>query len=156
MKFRGTFTTIKVNIPGYIGTLDNFIQDKFEEAARRWVEAATGRVPIWSGMARASLRPITKLVNGIIILSPLQAKSRIPQGERLGNASLIARFPKYELTISTTVEHFVIQDEHRVRRGGSPSAPWKSFDAGNAAFRALLSEIVIPPVIFETKNVRRV
>ena len=155
-KFRGTFTTVNVDVNAYIATLDSFMQEKLEEAARRWVEAATGRVPVWTGMSRASLRPITKLANGTIVISPLQAKSRIPEGERLGDASLIARFPQYELKISTAVEHFVIQDETKVRRGGSPSAPWKAFEAGNAAMQAVLSEITLPPVIFETRNVRRV
>lgn len=155
-KFRGTFATVNVAIRDYVVTLDAFMQERLEEAARRWVGAATGRVPLWSGMSRASLIPITQLANGTIVLSPLQAKSRIPAGERLGDASLIARFPQYELTISTAVEHFVIQDEHRVRRGGSPSAPWRAFEAGNDAFRSFISEITLPPIVFDIRNVRQV
>jgi hypothetical protein len=155
-KFRGTFTTIDVNASEYVAILDAFMQEQLEEGARRWVEAATGRVPIWTGMARASLRPIARLANSVIVISPLQDKSRIPQGERLGDASLIARFPNYKLSISTAVEHFVIQDETRVLRGGSPSAPWKAFEAGNAALQSFLSEISLPPIVFTTKNTRRV
>lgn len=155
-RFKGSFSTIKLDTTAYTSQLDDVMQQVLEEGARQWVAAATGRVPIWSGMARASLRPISQLANSQIVISPLQAKSRIPEGERLGDASLVARFPEYKLTISTAVEHFVIQDDGRVSRGGSPSAPWKSFEAGNAALRAVISNVPLPPVVFDVKNVRRV
>jgi hypothetical protein len=155
-KFRGTFSTIKLDVSSYTASLDEELRRKLEEGARQWVAAATGRVPIWSGMARASLRPITQIANGNIVISPLQAKSRIPEGERLGSAELIARFPEYKLKISTSVPHFVIQDEQRVSRGGSPRAPWKAFEAGDAALQAVLSTVTLPPIVFDVKSVRRI
>jgi hypothetical protein len=155
-RFKGSFSTIKLDVPGYTAALDARMQEVLEEGARQWVAAATGRVPLWTGMARASLRPITKLVNGSIVLSPLRDKSRIPEGERLGDASLTARFPEYKLSISTSVTHFVIQDDNRVSRGGSPSAPWKAFDAGNAALQAVLATVNLPPIVFDIKSVRKV
>lgn len=155
-KFRGSFSTIKLDVTQYTAALDAEMQQTLEKGAREWVAAATGRVPIWSGMARASLRPISKLANGNIVISPLMAKSRIPEGERLGSAELTARFPEYKLSIATSVTHFVIQDTTRVRRGGSPRAPWNAFAAGNAALQAVIDNAVLPPVVFDVKSVRRV
>lgn len=155
-QFKGQFTEIGLDVKGYTQQLDAIMKDVLEEAAREWVQAATGRVPVWSGMARASLRPITKLANGTIVISPLQARSRIPEGERLGDASLIARFPTYRVSISTSVPHYAIQDDQRVSRGGSPSAPWRSFEAGNVAFEAVIANVPLPPVVFTPKTVRKV
>lgn len=155
-EFKGSFAKIKLDVPAYIQSLDSSMQIVLEQAAREWVEAASGKVPVWSGMSRASLRPITRLANTTIVISPLQAKSRIPEGERLGEASLIASFPDYRLTITTSVPHYVIQDDHRVRRGGSPTAPWKSFEAGDAAFRNFIRNVPLPPIVFEQNGVRKV
>ena len=152
-KFKGSFTTIRLDIPQYIAELDEVMITVLEEGARGWVEAAVGRVPIWSGMARASLREISRIANSEIVISPLQAKSRIPQGEHLGDASLIARFPVYKLVITTRVPHFVIQD---FDPGISRSAPWGAFDAGEDALREVATRLNVPPLLVRVKTVRKV
>ena len=153
--FKGSFTTVRLDIPEYVATLDALMTDILEEGAREWVEAAVGRVPIWSGMARASLREISRLGNTEIVISPLQAKSRIPEGEHLGDASLIAHFPVYKLVITTRVPHYVHLDDSSSPRG-SQSAPWKSFQAGDAALRKLLGSFEVPPPLIKARTVRKI
>jgi hypothetical protein len=158
MKFKGTFVGATLNLNAYIQQMDNHFREQLEEGAKRWVEATTGRVPLWSGMARASLLKISALANGTVVLSPLLGKSRIPEGRRLGHATLTTDFPVYRFEVTTTVPHYVIQETKNVRARtgrGSPSAPWRSFDAGREAFTEFVRSVGLPPVVFEKKVIKR-
>lgn len=154
MRFRGTYNGIDLRINEFINALDSTMQDHLEEGARLWIEATTGRVPLWSGMARASLLKISQLVNGRVVLSPLKGKSRIPKGTRLGEAEITAKYPNYKFEVATKVEHYVIQEDRNV--GKSRSAPWRSFDAGADAFIAYAGTIGLPPVVFRRKLIKKV
>jgi hypothetical protein len=154
MRFRGTYRGIDFDLNKYTSVLDERMREHLEEGARLWIEATTGRVPLWSGMARASLLKISQLVSGRIALAPLKGKSRIPQGTRLGEAELTAKFPDYKIEIATRVEHYVIQEDRNV--GKSKSAPWRSFSAGADAFIAYAGSIGLPPVVFRRKLIKKV
>lgn len=157
MKIVGHLVTPVFDLPKYRARLDASLTEQLHQGIQIWLAAVTGRVPLWSGMARASLLGISRLVNGKIILAPLQAKSRIPQGEALGSASVTANFPRYTFEVTIDVEHYVIQEDTNVRGltgRGSPSAPWKSFDAGREAFTQFTKTINIPPITLSSKVVR--
>lgn len=153
MKFTARFRGLELDVPSYLSELEDFMRGKLEEIAREWLTAVTGRVPLWSGMARASLLKVSQIANGRIVLSPLKAKSRVPKGERLGDAEIKIETPIYEFTASTRVPHYVRQ-EYDV--GISPSAPWKSFEAGNSAARALVLSIRLPIIEFRSRVIKRV
>lgn len=154
MKFRARFRGLELNVPAYITELESFMQNKLEEIAREWLTAVTGRVPLWSGMARASLLSVSRIANGTVVLSPLKAKSRVPKGERLGDAEIKIETPIYEFIASTRVPHYVRQEHDNV--GVSMSAPWKSFEAGNSAARALVLSIRLPVIEFRSRVIKRV
>jgi hypothetical protein len=158
MKFQGEFVGVTFDLNAYIALLDDHLREQLEEGARRWVEATTGRVPLWSGMARASLLKISELVSGVVVLSPLVGKSRVPSGRNLGNASIIANFPTYRFDVTSSVPHYVLQETQNVRARtgrGSPSAPWRSFDAGREAFTEFMRSVGLPPIVFEKKVIKR-
>lgn len=154
MKFKARFRGLELDVPAYITALESYMQDTLEEIAREWLTAVTGRVPLWSGMARASLLSVSRVANGNVVLSPLRAKSRVPKGERLGDAEIKIRTPIYEFTASTRVPHYVSQEERNV--GVSTSAPWKSFVAGDSAAQSVVSTIRLPVIKFRQRIVRRV
>jgi hypothetical protein len=113
------------------------ITAEMEEATRLalqdWLQAVSGRVPIWSGMARGSLYEVQQLSGGQLILSPLRAKSRIGRGKNLGSAELKISPEKVEFEFSSRVRHWASQETRNV--GVSRSAPWRALEAGNTAFR---------------------
>lgn len=89
MRFTGQFVGVKLDLQSYRARLEAYLQEKLHEAVRAWLQVIAGsggRVPLWSGMARSSLLEISQLVDGRIVLSPLKAKSRVPEGRRLGTA----------------------------------------------------------------------
>ncbi len=158
MRFFGEFIAARLNVAAYKALVDEFMSAKLQEGARVWLTAVTGRVPLWTGMARASLLDLSRLVNGQILLSPLQDRSRIPQGDSLGSARLLSSFPFYIFEVATQVPHYTLQEFKNVRTStgrGSPSAPWRSFDAGQAAFIEYARTVQLPPVVFEKIIVRK-
>ena len=86
MKFTGKFLGAKIDIDKYQQQLQEAMVDALHEGAKIWLQAVVGKVPLWSGMARASLLELSELVSGKIVFSPLKASSRIPSGRSLGTA----------------------------------------------------------------------
>ena len=89
MRFSGTFTGIKFDLSQYQRRLEDHLVELLHQGAKAWLGAVAGRggrVPVWSGMARASLLELSELINGTVVISPLKGKSRIPEGRALGSA----------------------------------------------------------------------
>lgn len=144
MKFTSTFVGVKLDLRKFEKELQDYLWRELKHAAGAWLAASGGRVPVWSGMARASLLELSELVDGTIIISPLRAKSRIPQGKALGTAISKITSESATITITTNVEHYNIQEYRRVEKGGSPSAPWRSLEAGATAYRNAASSARLP------------
>ena len=118
--------------------------------AQAWLQAVAGRrgrVPLWSGMARASLLELSELIDGTVVLSPLRAKSRVPRGRALGTAIQEISPTKVQLTIQTNVPHYTLQEYQNV--GISPRAPWQSLQAGSVAFQFVAEDARLLKPIFK-------
>lgn len=152
MRFTGSFNTVEIDVAGLERQIDNVLTIAVKQGANIWLTAVTGRVPLWSGMARASLLALSELINGRVVLSPLKGKSRIPQGRALGTAKLVTQRPAYFFEVETQVTHYQIQDVTNV--GKSPTAPWKSFEAGQRAFEEFAKEIQLPVVNYIEREVK--
>lgn len=133
----------------YQQQLKDAMVDALHEGANAWLRAVVGRVPLWSGMARASLLELSQLINGTIVFTPLKTKSRIPRGQVLGTAKQIIQDGKAIITITTNVPHYNVQE---FSSGKSPSAPWRSLLAGANAWRDATQDF--RPVTPEIKPVR--
>lgn len=146
MKFTGQFIGAKLDLRKYRDQLEDHLLEQLHEAVKVWLQVVAGsggRVPLWSGMARASLLEVARLVNGRIVLAPLKAKSRIPEGKSLGTVQQIIDNCKILIRIETDVEHYNIQEYARVEGRGSPTAPWHSREAGLIAFRASIQDLTL-------------
>lgn len=147
MKFTGRFTGATLDTRAWRAQLRNHLEAKLNEGAKAWLGGVTGRVPVWSGMSQASLLKLSELVGGTIIISPKQGvKSRIPQGRDLGSATLVITDTDFTITIVTEVPHYTYQE---YKKGVSRTSPWFSQFAGNEAFRAVVQDVTIPPLIFK-------
>lgn len=146
MRFTGQFIGAKLNLQNYKKKLEAYLIEQLHQGVKAWLQIVAGsggRVPLWSGMARASLLELAQLVNGRIILSPLRTKSRIQQGESLGTAIQIIKDGKVLIRIETDVEHYNLQEYKRASKGGSPSAPWRSRQAGLLAFQESIKDLTL-------------
>lgn len=153
MRFTGTYTGIKFDLSGYEQQLQDHLIDALHMGAKAWLKAVAGRggrVPLWSGMARASLLEISELIDGTVVLSPLKVPSRIPQGRTLGKATQKISTSKVDITIETSVPHYTLQEYQRAKTGGSPRAPWHSLEAGIVAFRLATKDVQLPKPKFRS------
>ncbi len=144
MKFTGTFIGAKLDLQGYKSMLQDHLWRELKLAANAWLTGTEDRVPVWSGMAKGSLLELSELVDGTLIISPLRAPSRIPLGQSLGTAIPEISSDRAQITITTNVEHYKLQEHSKAKRGGSPSAPWKSFEAGAIAFKEAAKSVRLP------------
>lgn len=150
---------IKTNfeIPSVNNKIIPAITAEMEEATRLalqdWLQAVSGRVPLWSGMARGSLYSVQQLSGGQLVLSPLRAKSRVGRGQALGQAELKVSPGKVEFEFSSKVKHWASQESENV--GVSPSAPWRALEAGNQVFREAFRKYYRPVQLnlFETRTI---
>ncbi len=152
MKFTGHFTGIKLDLNAYKRQFNKHMEEQLHRVARAWLGAVTGRVPVWSGMAQASLLILSEMIGGRIIIAPVANINRIPQGRALGTAK-----PKYgpndfTIEISTSVPHYVLQEYRNV--GISKSAPWLSFEAGAAAYRVTAQTATLPAPIYKPVKIK--
>lgn len=151
MRFTGQFIGAKLDLRKYQTLLEDYLLRQLHEAVKAWLQVVAGsggQVPLWSGMARASLLEVARLVNGRIILSPLRAKSRIPEGKSLGTVQQTFGDGKIIIRIETDVEHYNIQEYRKVPGRGSPTAPWHSRVAGLIAFRACIQNLrLLQPIL---------
>ncbi len=147
MRFTGHYTGISFDLLGYERQLQDYLVEILHEGAKEWLKAVAGRggrVPLWSGMARASLLEISELIDGTVVLSPLKAPSRVPQGRSLGKATQKISKSKVDITIETSVPHYTLQEYQRAKQGGSPRAPWRSLVVGMLAFQLATKDAKLP------------
>lgn len=159
MKFFGTFIGAKLDLQDYQAILQEHLVKELHKVANAWLKAVAGsggRVPLWSGMSRASLLELSELIDGRVVLTPLKTKSRIPQGRALGMAVQDIKPTEVSITIVTDVPHYNIQEYRRVAKGGSPRAPWHSLEAGAMAYQSVAQAATLPPPIFKPVKIKAI
>ncbi len=147
MRFTGQFTGARLDLIKTKALWHDYLKDKLHDMLKAWLTGVTGRVPVWSGMARGSLLELKELINGTLIITPRAGiKSRIPEGRSLGQATPTYGPTKYIIEVATQVPHYALQEFVNV--GISKSAPWLSFQSGFIAARASLIGFILPaPII---------
>jgi len=156
MKFTGTFVGVKLDLQSQKELIESYLLSELHRVANAWLAGSGDRVPVWSGMARASLLELSQLINGTIVISPLRAKSRIPQGKALGTAVQEISAERAIITIDTNVPHYNVQEYERVEKGGSPSAPWHSLKAGASAYLEAAKTTRLPRPILKPVKIKRI
>ncbi len=122
------------------------------KVVKAWLMAATGKVPVWSGMAMGSLLEVSETVDGGLIITPRTGvKSRIGLGRSLGSADAEYGPNEYSMIIKSSVPHYVEQDVGYV--GVSLTAPWMSFPAGMAAAIAAAQNIKVSGPKIKTRRI---
>ncbi len=147
---KGYITTGHININEFEKQFKQEMTFNLHKVVKAWLMAATGRVPIWSGMAMGSLLEVSETVNGGLIVTPRSGiKSRISLGKSLGSADAVYGPNVYSMIIKSKVPHYVTQDVTNV--GVSLSAPWMSFPAGMLAAERVVINVSGPKI--KTKRI---
>lgn len=141
MKFTGHFTGAKLDIDAYLTKLEKHLKNELHRVTKDWLHAVTGRVPVWSGMAQASLSAVAIEIGTSLVISPTH-KSRVGLGTVLGTVNANYGPTRATIAISLSVPHYVLQEFSNV--GVSKSAPWRSFEAGAAAYLASARSVRLP------------
>ena len=149
---KGYVTTGHINVSEFERQFKREMTLNLHNVVKAWLMAATGRVPVWSGMAMGSLLEVSETVDGGLIITPRTGvKSRISKGRSLGSADAEYGPSEYTMIIKSSVPHYVEQDVANV--GVSLTAPWMSFPAGMAAARQAAANIKVSGPKIRTRRI---
>lgn len=150
LKAKGFITLADIDITKFERDFRNNMTETLKKLTKVWLMAATGKVPVWSGMALASLMKVSETIGGGLIVSPRSGvKSRVSLGKSLGSVKTKYGPRTYSINIKTRVPHYVLQDKAYI--GASPTAPWGSFESGMNAVNSAKINIFGPRI--ETKRI---
>lgn len=144
MGWRGALSSriiIDFDLAAYLAIVDKNAKDLMHEAAKAWVKAAIAKVPVYTGTAVASLKPIGAFANQAIPLGSHTRKGR-PKGSTEGHFEFTDKEFVYEFDVSTDVFYYLINEYYDVSQyiHLEHPGPWNSFAAGNAAAQKIIDE----------------
>lgn len=118
-KITASFAELKFDVRAAERALDKQCKDILIEGTREWVRTVAAIVPNWSGMSRASLKPIADLVDVPLFASNVAgAPNRVARGESLGEAKLETRNFRYFFFWRSRVFHFVYNESNNANAIG--------------------------------------
>lgn len=159
-RFSGKFETPELNLSDFTKALYKKLENEYKAGAREFIQAAIPLIPVQSGMARGSYLNIGRLLGMTITINkkryrykrnkktgvvyrtiqdrwyyPPGGGPRIPKTPESGaklTSFKLANIPQdTAFAFDSRVFHYTLEDLLGVR---SPSAPWRSLEAGRLAF----------------------
>lgn len=153
MKMTANFAVPTINLAGYRKELHDYMTKVIIQATREWLQAATGRVPVWSGASRATFSKLASEVKFDIEINPV-AMSRVGMGSAASEGSIEAKDSKYVFHYKTTLPWLVWNDAHNANVDPDPTlfaklinpGPYDLELAGYEAFKAFADTVTLPSV----------
>lgn len=153
MKIKIKLVYLKLNQGAFTKALTESLEVQNRQAARAWLKAVLTKVPVWTGEARGSLRPLGQFLRVAIPISPIsasrEAKRAISEGHtaEAGEAQGHFQFKneggkRFVFIFNTDVAHYLINEFYNVKPPINliQPAPWFSFRAGKIAYKQYLSD----------------
>ncbi len=150
-RFYGRLVHFRLNQAKYNKTLDQAATRLVRQAARAWLRAMILQVPVWSGMARGSIKfasgpggVLSRYLNVEVPINPIKATRKKNQltGAPYGRYNFITSRHTYRFKFRSDVPHFILNEFFARTDAGAGGqqiiAPWNSLEAGAAAFRATI------------------
>jgi len=144
----GHLTELSVDIKRYTKTLDKEMNQQMRQAARAWLRAILPKIPVYTGAARASFRPLGAFLRVHIPLAPIipakMPKAKMPP---IATKDGVYSFTKegFVYTFSYDVKLFYITiNEFYDVSGHIPlinPTPWEAFKAGEEAWDAYIKDV---------------
>lgn len=146
---RAQFVNLKYDIDRHRKVLDEDLKIQTRQAARAWLRATFEHVPVWTGMARGSLKPLGRYLRVAIDITPHErAKPTPSKNQAAGEAKQHFVFNSngynYSFQWSTDVLHYQLNEFHQSTLNAHLAAttPWHSTQFGNAAWDAYVRDIL--------------
>lgn len=118
-RLTGSLLLLDLNINSALKELDKECKDILLEGAVEWVRTVSAIVPNWSGMSRASLKPIADLVGVPLFVTTVPgAPDRRLLGAARGSAQLNTTGFKYSFEWRSRVFHFVYNESNNANLVG--------------------------------------
>lgn len=149
-RFQGSYDLLKLDKGAYIEQLNAVLAEELKNAMRAWLKAVIRKVPVYTGMARGSLLPIARALGENVPITPRANRMASPrlygkgvrstpsQGARRTTFKFTSRLGRHEVSIDIGTVHYLINEFTRVSLPLAHPGPWKSFEAGRAAFKDYL------------------
>lgn len=133
--------TIDFDLAAYLAVVDKNAKDLMHEAARAWVKAAIAKVPVYTGIAVSSLKPIGAFANQAIPSGGHTRKTPF-RGSKEGHFQFTDKNFIYEFEVSTDVFYYLINEFYDVSQyiHLQHPGPWGSFAAGDAAAAKVIED----------------
>lgn len=118
-KLTGSLGFVNLDIAAINASLDQKLTKILIEGTVEWVRTVSAIIPNWSGMSRASLRPIAELVNIPIFASAVAgAPDRTGEGEAAGSGELHAGPGQYFFSWKSNVFHLAYNEKNNANLVG--------------------------------------
>jgi hypothetical protein len=124
MGFTGTIRTMKLNTARFRRELASELREALTASTTAWLNAAIRTIPVWSGAARATFKPLAQTVNFQVLNNPRSsAPDRRAQGASQGTGELDidVKAGKYGFRYSTDLAHLIF-NEFNADASGDPNA----------------------------------
>lgn len=137
-------SNIELNKGQYTKALFDTLDTQNRQAARAWLRAVLLRVPVFTGQARGSLKPLGQFLKVAVPINPVAHRSGY--GPEYGASQSSFEFTRgyiTEFVFNEAVIHYLINEFYDVNPPihltHSPR-PWASFEQGKLAYRAYLKQ----------------
>jgi len=166
MKFNGSLvSTISVDLGLYRASLHKVMEEALAVAAFEWLDAVIKVIPQWSGASAATFLNLARKIDFPIPITPAaNAPSRIGIGTSSGEGdfTLDDARGQYTFRYATTLKHLVYNESHNANTERSDPAvfhrlrtpgPYHFQELGQAAFRASIRGVRLPPPIYRVSRI---
>jgi len=137
IQLHGFYTRFTIDVQKYTKTLDAAMDVQMRQAARAWLRAVITKVPIWTGMAQGSLRPLGTFLKVAIPITPVAFRKGMGPDAGAAKSSFVFKKEgnKYIFRFTEGVAHYTINEFYdvpnvKLRTPG----PWRSFKEGELAW----------------------
>lgn len=139
LRAEGVIAFPKLDISKFSKALNKAVEAEMKHAARAWLRAVVPLVPVYTGTARGTLRPLGQFLRVAVPIRPVEFRNR--RGPEVGAAASNFKFEKRGNIFIFQWNHdigYAILNEFYSRPNPPYSlknpTPWNAVVAGNAAW----------------------
>ncbi len=144
LKISIKLTSLELSEGQFSDALFKTLETQSRMAARAWLRAVLLRVPVYTGEARGSLKPLGQFLKVAVPINPVaQRKGHTPEGGAAQSSFEFTRGYITEFIFTEAVAHYIINEFYDanppIHLTHLPR-PWASFEQGKKAYRAYLKQ----------------
>ncbi len=140
----GQLRNLEYDMRGHKKTLDAALQTQMRQAARAWLRAVIPHVPVWTGMAASSLKPLGRYLNVAVPIKPRVTRSdKTPEkGRQQQHFEFENNGYVYTFRWTTEVLHYKLNEYFPSKLKLIHETPWNSTVHGDAAYRKYMRDVL--------------